>query len=136
MALWLPRNLTPYGKIKSNAIQNHTHPVVSSQPKTFHHTKFRQKKVQRFLWEDKPPKFKQSIFENVKELGVLQLTNILLFDKALKLSWLRRVCNQMEGWASFPHYYKIDKAMFYGSIYIDNIEKIWKILFGLMIFKQ
>ena len=85
---------------------------------------------------EKPPKFKQSILENVKEVGVLQLTNILLVDKALKLSWLRRVFNQTEGWASFPHYYKIDKAMFYGSIYIEKFNKIWKILFGLMSFKQ
>ena len=56
-------------------------------------------------------------------MGGLQLTNILLSDKALKLSCLRRICNQTEGLASFPHYYKIDKAIFYGSIYIENIEE-------------
>ena len=38
---------------------------------------------------------------HVKELRVLQLTIILLFDKALKLSWLRGICNQTEGLASF-----------------------------------
>ena len=49
----------------------------------------------------------ESLLENVKELGGLELTNILLFDKALTLSRLRRICNQEEGWASFPRCYYI-----------------------------
>ena len=66
-------------------------------------------------------------------MGGLQLANILLFDKASNLSWLRRICNQTDGRASFPHYYNIDKAIFYGRIYIENIEQTIKMLLGLML---
>ena len=78
MALWLPRNLTPYGKItlfKSLMLSKITHILLSLlSPKKLYHKKMR-KKVQMLLWGDKPPKFKQSILENVKELSGLQLTN-------------------------------------------------------------
>ena len=63
---------------------------------------------------------------HVEELGGLQLTNILLFDKALKLSWLKRICNQTEGWASFLHYYKIDRAIFTVVLTLKTLKKYWK----------
>ena len=118
MALWLPRNLTPYVKI-TLMLSKITHILLSLPIPKLSSIKIIKKGSKVFY---KPPKFKQ----NVKELGGLHLTNILLFDKALmKLSWPRRICNQTEGWASFPRYYSIDKAIFYGSIYIKNIEKIY-----------
>ena len=88
MALWLPRNLTPHGKItlfKSVMLFKITHILLSLPSPKHSAIKKLEKKVQKFLWGDKPPQFKQSILENVKELDGLQLTIILLFDKALGL---------------------------------------------------
>ena len=113
MDLWLPRNLTPYGKItllKSLVLSEITHILLSlSSQKPSNIIFFLN--VQKFSWGDKPPEFKQCLSESDKELGDLELTNILLYDKALKISWLRRICNQTEGWASFPLYYNIAKAI-------------------------
>ena len=58
----------------------------------------------------------------IEELSGLQLTNILLFDKAFKLSLLWRICSQTESWAFF-HTIIILIQQFYGSTYIENIEQ-------------
>ena len=132
--LWNARNLTPYGKIiiiKSLLISKITHILLSlPTPNTDVLDKL-EVIFKRFLWGDKPPKFRKEILETLPTLGGLKLTNLLIFDASLKISWLKRLVNQELGWAEFPMKYKILDITKYGDIFpkkiikeIDN--KFWK----------
>ena len=55
--------------------------------------------------------------ENALKLGGLQMTNLCTFDSALKLSWLKRIINQNDGWAEFPQEFNIHNIFKYGDKY-------------------
>ena len=97
MALWLPRNLTPYSEIilfKSRMLSKIPHILLSHCSLKLPTIKI-EKRYKRFYGEINLQS-SSSIMEHVKELDGLQLLNMLLFDKALKLPWLRRICNQTD----------------------------------------
>ena len=66
------------------------------------------------------------------------MTNLKVFDSSLKLSWLRRIINQTEGWVEFPIEFNISNIFKYGDVYIINFtkrtkNKFWKdILLSVM----
>ena len=111
MDLWLPRNITSYGKIKLLV--------------------FKSLKLSKITHKSKG-KSKQSILENVKKLDGLQLTYILLFDKALKLSWLRRIYNQT-GVGYLFHTAITLIQHFMVVLTLKTLNKISKMLFGLIL---
>ena len=61
--------------------------------------------VKDFLWDGKPPKFRKEIMEADIRFGGMKLYNLELFDKSLKIGWLKRyICqmsNQMPNGAVF-----------------------------------
>ena len=84
-----------------------------------------------FIWGNKPPKFRKEILETLPNLGGLKLTNLKIFDHALKLSWLKRIAILEEGWVEFPEKYGIRKILKYGEEYPHKIKakfhnKFWK----------
>jgi hypothetical protein len=49
----------------------------------------------KFLWDGKPDKIKRNVIINNYEEGGLTLTHIESFCKALKMSWLHKLLDQM-----------------------------------------
>ena len=91
--IWSTRNLTPYGKviiIKSLLISKITHMLLSLPSSSVWCIKELNETFAKFLWCGKPPKWRKEILEGEYSEGGLKLHNIKLFDKMLKLSWLRR----------------------------------------------
>ena len=51
------------------------------------------------------------------------MTNLKFFDAALKISWIKRIATQTEGWAEFPNYFNIQNTIIYGDQYPKTILK-------------
>ena len=131
--LWNSRNLTPYGKIaiiKSSLISKITHVLLflpSPKNETFNEL---ENVFKIFIWNEKSPKFRREILENLPDLGGMKITNLRAFDTALKISWMKRLLNQSEGWAEFPIRLKIHKVPMYGDLYAKSLlatikNKFW-----------
>ena len=45
------------------------------------------------------------------------MTNMSVFDKALKISWLKRLRNEEDGWKQFPRHFNIHKIVLFGDEY-------------------
>ena len=91
--IWSSRNLTPYGKvtiIKSLLISKITHMLLSLPSPNVLCIQEINNTFADFLWCGKPPKWRKEILEGEIKHGGLKLHNIVLFDRTLKLSWLRR----------------------------------------------
>ena len=65
----------------------------------------------------KPPKFRKDILETTAKLGGLKMTNLQVFNNALKLSWLKRLSNPNDEWEQFPRHYNIHKIILFGDKY-------------------
>ena len=46
-----------------------------------------------FIWSHKPPKVKKSTLIKSKMEGGLEMKDFAIFDKALKLNWVKRLCS-------------------------------------------
>ena len=132
--IWNGRYLTPYGKIiiiKSLSISKITHVLLSlPSPSPFTINKL-EKIFHEFIWGKKNPKFRKEIMENALNLGGLKMTNLCTFDSALKLSWLKRIINQTDGWVEFPQEFKIQNIFKYGDNYTKKLlteirNEFWK----------
>ena len=66
---------------------------------------------------------KSNFAESCGSRGGLKYLNLEIFDKALKTTWIRRITNEEEGWATFPLHYKIHKLFLFGNIYFDIISQ-------------
>ena len=124
--LWNSRYLTPFGKItiiKSLLISKFTHVLLSLPTpsndilNTLDHT------FSKFIWNSKTPKFRKNITENSICQGGLGLTNLSLFNSALKISWLKRLLSQTTGWAVFPIHFNIHKLILYGDEFAREVSR-------------
>ena len=127
-------SLTPFGKtviIKSLFISKITHILLSlpsPNPESF---KSLEEMFKAFLWNNETPKFREEILETLPNLGGLKLTNLQKFVSALKISWLKRLMTQTEGWATFPIQYGFGELLKYGDEYQEKVianthNKFWK----------
>ena len=122
--LWNARNLTPYGKIiiiKSLLISKITH-VLLSLPSPNQTIIRLENMFKNFLWGKKPPKFRKNILENLNNLGGMKMTNLENFDYSLKISWVKRLTTQTEGWAEFPTEMGIQKILKNGDQYLTKLK--------------
>ena len=56
-----------------------------------------------FIWDHKPAKIKKTTLIKQKTAGGLDMKDISLFDKALKLNWMKRLCsNSNAPWQYIP----------------------------------
>ena len=69
----------------------------------------------KILWNNKIPKFRKDIIENLTNLGGLKMINF--FYLSLKISSIKRITVQTEGWAEFPIQMGIHKIIQYGDQY-------------------
>ena len=84
----------------------------------------------KFMWLNKPPKFKTSTLENLTALGGLQFPNIRKIDMTMKASWIKRIYKTDEGWAATPIFYGLTKIYEYGDVFLERKNDIqnefWK----------
>ena len=124
--IWSTRNLTPYGKvtiIKSLLISKITHMLLSLPSPSSTCINDLNNTFSKFLWSGKPPKWRKEILEGEICYGGLKLHNISLFDKSLKLSWLRRYIGSNSKWTIFPDYFDLWEVFTYGPDILDRIKE-------------
>ena len=67
----------------------------------------------KFIWQNKPSKFRKEILEAPYDKGALQLMNLKKFCNSLKLSWISRIFQSDGKWTCFPAKYQVtDLAVF------------------------
>ena len=96
--MWSQRDLSIVGRIniiKTLALSKLVFICsVMSTPKDF------SKEVNRFvfdfIWNHKPAKIKKTTLFKQKTAGGLDMRDFSLFDKALKLNWVKRLCSNSD----------------------------------------
>ena len=119
---WRKRDLTPFGKvtvIKTLVISKIVHILISlpsPSPKILNELN---KLFYDFLWDGKPDKIKRSVSKTKINKGGIGMIDVHIFDKALKLTWVRRYFNSHASWKLlFDKMYPNFKEMFnYGDGY-------------------
>ena len=81
--------------------------------------------------DSKENKFSKEIMENTTYVGELKMTNLKVFNATLKISLMKRLTTQEEGWAGFPMQFNIHNIPRYGDLYPKLIvktikNKFWK----------
>ena len=108
--IWSSRNLTPYGKvtiIKSLFNSKITHMLLSLPSPSLFCFKDLNNLFSNFLWCGKPPKWRKEILEGEIYHGGLKLPNLPLFDKSLKLGWLKRYLITKGKWTVYPNDFEL-----------------------------
>ena len=132
--IWSSRNLTPYGKvtiIKSLLISKITHMLLSLPSPSCYCFKNLNNLFSNFLWCGKPPKWRKEILEGEIYHGGLKLPNLSLFDKSLKLGWLKRYLRSTGKWTIYPNDFELWEIFTYGpDIIVKLLEltsnKFWQ----------
>ena len=79
-----------------------------------------------FIWKNKRYEVsKDTLYRDIKE-GGLNMINIREFEKALKLTWIRKLINGSPDWSEFAYASKIDKVyqtdIIYHKIILESTE--------------
>ena len=89
--IWSHRNLTWIGKIviiKSLCISKINYAISTLEtPDWF--LKQVKELIEKFLWNGKPARVKNSVMQNDVEFGGLRMTNLFCYNKAQKINWIK-----------------------------------------------
>lgn len=104
-SVWSRRDLSIYGRInivKTLALSKLVFiSSVMETPKNF--ATEVNKIVFDFIWKQKPAKIKKTTLIKKKSDGGLGMKDFVLFDKALKLTWVKRLCSDSDApWKYIP----------------------------------
>ena len=124
---WSRRDITPLGKvtvIKSMLLSKIVHILIALPSPSENMFKRINKMFFDFLWDGKPDKIKRKIAKNKIEKGGIAMVDIQAFDKALKLTWIRRFLNGDSKWKYVitEIYPKLNNIMKYGDNYIFQLK--------------
>ena len=125
--IWSSRNSTPYGKvtiIKSLLISKITHMLLSLPSPSLFCFKDLNNLFSNFLWCGKPPKWRKEILEGEIYHGGLKLPNLPLFDKSLKLGWLKRYLTSKGKWTVYPNDFELWEVFTYGPDILDKLLEL------------
>ena len=117
--IWSNRYLTPLGKItviKTNLISQCVH-LLSTIPRSESFLRTLNIILYKFLWNGKPDKIRRSTISLSYMQGGMKMINIHNFDKALKISWIKKLVTQPNS-----QWYKLLTVMY------ENINKT--VIFG------
>ena len=106
LSVWSRRDLSIYGRInivKTLALSKLVFiSSVMEIPRNF--AAEVNKMVLDFIWKQKPAKTKKTTLVKTKSDGGLGMKDFVLFDKALKLIWVKRLCSNSDGpWKYIPN---------------------------------
>ena len=110
--MWNSRYLTPFGKItviKTNVLSQCVH-LLSSIQRSDSFLKAANNILYKFLWNGKPDKIRRTTVCSNCMQGGLKMINIYNFEKAIKVSWVKKLITQPNS-----QWYKLLEAM-YGNI--------------------
>ena len=151
LALWKQRNLTIIGRIlisKAQGISNLIY-TMSTQYTSEATLKPAHAQLRNFIWNSKPSKLGYRSLQSPYDKGGLRAPNIFLYNKAIKLSWLsvllqnidwnpalNKIINEYGGWklllnansnATFfhiPEFYQQILKFFHELMVVPNKEQI------------
>ena len=140
---WSKRDLTPFGRItviKSLIISKIVHILISLPSPSKQMFKRINEMLYNFLWDGKPDKIKRNTAKLNLEKGGLGMIDIELFDKSLKLTWIRRILKETKKWRSLllTLYPEINNLTFYGDEFLHHLKRnmhnaFWKDTFSYLI---
>lgn len=144
---WSKRILTPIGRIvviKSLALSKINHLILSLPDPPERLIKDIQNMFYNYLWAHGPDKIKRKIIIQDYDMGGLRMTDVNLFIKSLKLTWLRRIMvNSSRYYATVKELYpEIGECSKFGSKIFDVKKhrisnKFWKdVLFSYKLFSE
>ena len=136
---WSKRDLTPFGKvtvIKTLIISKIVHLLIALPSPSSKIVKKINTMLYDFLWDGKPDKIKRTIANKKLEMGGIDMIDIELFDKALKMTWIRRLVNDVSRWKMtiLEMYPNINAFYMYGNAFIKMLfneitNPFWKNVF-------
>ena len=138
---WSKRDLTPFGKvtvIKTLALSKIVHILTSLPSPSISMQKKLNKLFFDFLWKGKPDQIKRSVATLKLNKGGLGMIDLNLFDRALKLTWIRRyITNTSASWKLLvdKKYPLIVNIANFGDTYEENITRTIKNPFWLNVVK-
>ena len=105
LSIWSRRDISIYGRInivKTLALSKLVFICsVMETPKNF--AKEVDKITFDFIWNQKPAKIKKTTLIKKKSDGGLDMKDFFIFDKALKLTWIKRLCSDSDApWKYIP----------------------------------
>ena len=102
---WSQRDISVYGRInivKTLALSKVIF-MFSSLETPPYFVEEVNRKIFYFVWNHKPAKIKKSTLIKSKKEGGLEMKDFVIFDKALKLNWVNRLCSDHDSpWKYIP----------------------------------
>ena len=98
---WSKRHIPPFGKvtvIKTLVISKIVHILIALPSPSSSTINELNKLFFEFLWSGKPDQIKRAVAIQKLEKGGIGMIDLNLFDKALKLTWLRRYFTTSSSW--------------------------------------
>ena len=108
--MWSQRDISIYGRInivKTLALSKLVF-ICSVMEAPEHFTQEVNKITSEFVWNHKPPKVKRTTILKSKDKGGLDMKDFVIFDKVLKLNWVKRLCSSDHldaPWKYIPKFY-------------------------------
>ena len=141
---WSKRDLTPFGKvtvIKTLILSKIVHLLISLPTPSPRIVNEINKMFYNFLWDGKPDKMRRTLAKQKMVYGGIGMLDLSLFDKALKLTWLRRFFINEAKWTEiineiYPCFKDIKKN---GNVFVNqfvgNVDNpFWKNVMTYYIF--
>ena len=102
--MWSQKDLSIFGRINIIKTLALSKPVlIYSVMNTPDFSKEVNKITFDFIWNHKPAKIKKTTLIKQKTAGGLDMKDFSLFDKALKLNWVKRLCSDSDApWQYIP----------------------------------
>ena len=125
---WSKRDLTPFGKvtvIRTLIISKIVHILISLPTPSKKVMLKINKMLYEFLWDGKPDKLKREIAKQKIENGGINMIDISLFEKSLKLTWVRRLLLGNQKWKSYATtiYPELNEIQNFGNNYLKTINR-------------
>ena len=125
---WDKRNLTPFGKItviKTLVLSKIVHILTALPSPSKRLINQINKLFYNFLWGDKPDKIKRSVLKLKFLEGGLGMVDVELFDKALKLTWIRKIFVHRSRWKSLLllSHPNLMNIINFGDVFVEKINR-------------
>ena len=126
---WSKRDLTPFGKItvlKSLIISKIVHILISLPTPTPNMMTKLNKLFYNFLWGGKPDPVKRTTSRLKLIDGGLGMLDLYIFDKALKLTWIKRFFYSSTKWKTIVQikYPELNAISNFGDTFLEKITDI------------
>lgn len=129
LSQWSKRDLTPFGKttvIKTLILSKIVHLLLALPSPSDKILNKLNKLFYSFLWREKPDPIKRSISKQKLINGGIGMIDVEVFDKSLKLTWIKRYFETKSKWKTFIEsaFPEMSNIKNFGNVYIENLINI------------